>query len=398
MNKLWRRASGRIKDRNSLLMASLTRRSRYRDPDLEVAMIRATSHDDTFVDYKNAQRVFTWVRTSPTHLTIVLWALTRRVERTTDWIVALKSLILLHGVLCTKVPGTRKIGRLPFELLGFDDGYTQDGPRRWARNMFVRAYFGFVDLKSVVLATELKEEIVGPMVVVEEQDGGGSRLQLVRVQRWQDLLCSVLQVRPEGKGMMDDVLVMEAMDCMIIEVFELYSKICDGIATALMKIYTDKVGKEEAAMALDVLQKATKQGHDLSEYFAFCRRFGLLHASECPKIETIPEADFVELQRIINGPEVVTDFDNSSNCQGALVVVGERKEIDVVQERNKPWLKTVITNQWEIFDEDINKPGNGNGNAGVIIDPFAASYNFPPVLQFNPFVDYGSTPSQLVLA
>ncbi|XP_021764097.1 putative clathrin assembly protein At1g25240 [Chenopodium quinoa] len=388
-------------------MASLSRKTRHRHPDLEAALIRATSHDDSCVDYKNAQRVFMWVRTSPSHLIILLWALTRRLERTHDWIVALKSLILLHGVLCTKAPGTRKIGRLPFDLSGFQDGYIRDGPHRGACSSFVQAYFLFSDLKSVTLSAELQDEMALP-VIVEEKDG--IRMQLERVKRWQDLLEAVLHVRPYGSiRMTDEVVVLEAMDCMVIEVFELYSKICDGIAKALVKIYSNRMEKVEASMALDVVHRANKQGQDLSDYFEFCQIIGVLHATECPQIQQILEDDLLELEKIINGNGVSPSAamsgkadheekgsynqENPGTGTRTIVLVSERKDIDQM-ERDKPSLKTVITDKWEVFDEDISQAKNGGG---ALMDPFAASSNVPQATQSNPFIDYEGKPSQYVL-
>ncbi|XP_021857225.1 putative clathrin assembly protein At1g25240 [Spinacia oleracea] len=414
MKQLWRRASGKIKDRNSILMTSLTRKTKHRHPDLEAAVIRATSHDDSCVDYKNAQRVFMWVRTSPSHLVIFLWTLTRRLERTQDWIVALKSLILLHGVLCTKAPGTRKIGRLPFDLSGFQDGYIRDGPLRGACTSFVHAYFVFSDLKSVTLSAELHDEMELP-IIVEEKDK--IRMHLERVKRWQNLLETVLHVRPYGGiRMTDQVVVLEAMDCMVIEVYELYSKICDGIAKALLKIYSNRLGKAEASIALDVVHKANKQAQDLSDYFEFCQIIGVLRGTECPQIQHILEDDLLELEKIINGNGVsqsaaimsdkadYKEEGTSNHNTESIVAVSERKDIVNDMERKKPHLKTIITDKWEVFDEDISQAktgggGGGGGGGGALVDPFAASSNVPPPkIHFNPFIDYQGKPSQYVLS
>ncbi|XP_074304663.1 putative clathrin assembly protein At1g25240 [Silene latifolia] len=404
MKKLWRRATGKIKDRNSILMLSiLSRNSRYRQPDLEAAMIKATSHDDTHIDYKNARRVFTWVKTSPYHLMVFLCAVNHRTKRTQNWVVALKSLILLHGVLCTKAPGSRKIGRLPFDLSSFKDGQTRDGPRRKAYSQFVQAYFSFCDMKSLVLSAELRDEVAELLMEEAERERAGAMTVLVRVHRWQELLDTVLEVRPIGSGTANDVIVLEAMDCMVIEVFDLYSKICDGIAKGLMRIYKVKANKDVASMALDILHKASRQGCDLADYFHFCTKIGILHLTECPKIQKIPEDDFFVLKKIING-DTKDGFEEDGymkveNMKSALVVVHEARDFMVQnQGGNKPWLKTVISDKWEVFDEEISKYGNGTV---VVSDPFKASLNFPPVIQFNnPFIDFGgiTQASQLVLS
>lgn len=394
MKQLWRRAAGKIKDRNSILKSSISFNAGHKNPELERSVIIATSHDDSYVDYNHAQRVFMWVRTSPSYLIILLRALSSRIECTQDWVVALKSIILLHGVLCTQAPGTRKIGRLPFDLSGFKEGYIRDGNRREARSKFVQSYFMFLDLKSVTLSDELKDEMALPMMVDERDE---IQVQLVRIKRWQDLLDTVLHVRPRGTGtgMTNEVVVLEAMDCMVSEVLELYSKICDEIATALMEVYANRVGKVEASMALELLHKANKQGRILSDYFEFCQQIGLLPATECPKLQQIPEEDFIELEKIIDGTrdqlsaELTGKADlkgrdlksHENNCStGATMIAAEKKIIN-----QKSVLKTVITDKWEVFDEDMSKVGNAG--ALVLVDhPFAE--NVIPEIHFNPFIDY----------
>ncbi|KAJ6800742.1 putative clathrin assembly protein [Iris pallida] len=63
----WKRAAAAVKDKRSIYLAMLPlpRRAGHRSPDMEAAVIRATSHDERSVDYKNAARVFQWARTSP---------------------------------------------------------------------------------------------------------------------------------------------------------------------------------------------------------------------------------------------------------------------------------------------------------------------------------------------
>ncbi|KAG6757585.1 hypothetical protein POTOM_037903 [Populus tomentosa] len=64
-------------------------------PDLEAAIVNATSHDESYVDYRNAQRVFALIRDSPVSLKPLIWPLASR-----SWVVAIKGLMLMPGVFC----------------------------------------------------------------------------------------------------------------------------------------------------------------------------------------------------------------------------------------------------------------------------------------------------------
>jgi hypothetical protein len=61
-----------------LTVVSLSWQNRYRNSDLEAAIVKATSHDESYVDYRSAQRVFAWIRESPVSLKPLIWALASR--------------------------------------------------------------------------------------------------------------------------------------------------------------------------------------------------------------------------------------------------------------------------------------------------------------------------------
>ncbi|KDP38182.1 hypothetical protein JCGZ_04825 [Jatropha curcas] len=331
--KLWLRAAGALKDRTSLLVANLSPKGSYRNPDLETAIIKATSHNDSYVDYKNTQRVFAWVRASPVSMKPLIYALTTRMEKTQSWVVALKGLMLMHGVFCCKTQAVLRIGKLPFDLSNFTDGHSK--PRKmWGFNTFIRCYYSFLDQRSMLLYHQRK------------QTEDSILQELIKLKNLQCLLDLLLQIKPLNKNMRQ-TLILDAMDCVIIEIFDIYSKICNGIAKILLSIYS--VGKTEASMALRVLQKAVRQGEDLALYFDFCRDFGVFNAMEVPQVTNISEEDIRELERIINGFSDDTKED---------VVIST-----IVEEDNKPNnLKTIITEKWEVFEDDLKIFNERNEN------------------------------------
>ncbi|XP_030551663.1 putative clathrin assembly protein At1g25240 [Rhodamnia argentea] len=350
--KLWKKAAGALKDQNSLLITALSRRTHLRSPDLEAAVIKATSHDEARVDYRNAQRVFAWARTSPsTHLKPLVWAISSRAHRTRSWPVALKCLMLLHGVFCCKVPAVHRIGRLPFDLSDFADAHSSPS-KTWGHNALVRAYFNFLDHKSSFLYTDLKEirkvKLAGPEESI--------MAEIVMLQRLQSLLTLLLQVRPQAEGMRG-TLVLEAMDCVIIEIFDTYSKVCNLIARVLSRIYG--ASQAEASMALLVLRQANSQGDELAEFFDFCKFYGVLNASEFPKVERIPEEDFREVERMV--------YAGVEEESKAIVVSESGGGGSVLVQSSGKVLTTVVTNKWEIFDDDLKSLNGGNGTEWGIV-------------------------------
>ncbi|CAM8876460.1 unnamed protein product [Rhodiola kirilowii] len=342
--KLWKRASGALKDRTSIFASKLSRKTSYRNPDLQVAVIKATSHNEDIVDYKNVQRVFQWLSTSSSYSKPLIGAVSRRMDRTKSWVVALKGLMLIHGALRRKA--LQNIGRLPFDLSDFVD--RRSGLEKvWCFNAFVRSYFSYLDQRFAVAGRERSRE--ARVLKNRLNESISIAQELLRLDELQTLLDKVLRVKPLTCEMMRYNLVKEAMDSLIIEIFQIYGAICDRLARVLVNIYAS--GRLEAAMALRILKRATVQGHKLSEYFEFCRRYGLMSAVEVPTVVEIPDEDIKELERIINGvPEKIVEMEVERRKDESATVV----------------LKTTVTQKWEVFEEDAKVRNNGGKEQDMI--------------------------------
>lgn len=172
------------------------------------------------------------------------------------------------------------------------------------------------------------------------------RKELVLLQKLQNLVDLLMQIKPASTAVFVP-LVLHVMDVIIIEIYDIYSRICRGIALVIVNIYS--AGKAEATMALNLVQKATQQGEDLINYFEFCHEIGVVNASEFPVFDRVPEEGIHELEQIINRFDsdklMIMDIEDRDHEEKAIVVVEKKK--------NDNGLKTVITDNWEKFDEDF---------------------------------------------
>ncbi|KAH1040696.1 hypothetical protein J1N35_042439 [Gossypium stocksii] len=364
---LWKKVTGIIKDKNSIVWANFSGKSAFRNPDLEISIIKATSHDEYHIDKRNAQIVFSWIRASPISLRPLVWALSRRMEKTRSWVVAVKGLMLMHGVFYCKVPAVEKMGRLPFDLSSFTDGHTTSG-KTWGFNAFVREYYAFLDQRALVLSGKdnRKADKRSPMAQ-----------QLSKIQKLQSLQDMLLQVKPRAENMKLP-LILEAMDCIIIEIYDVYSRICTEITKVLLNIYSVK--KPEAATALKVLQKAMTQGEELSLFFESCKEFGVMNANEFPTVAQIPKEEVEELERIVNGASdmtMTTHEDSVGDCS-----IEENDETAAIVE-HKEALKTVITDKWVVFDENLKINEEKNNKKFSFAEETAALIEYVPVYNYH---------------
>ncbi|XP_047340240.1 putative clathrin assembly protein At1g25240 [Impatiens glandulifera] len=352
--KLWKKTTGAIKDQNTIFIASLSSRriSIHNNIDIQALVIKSTSHNEYKIDYRNSHRIFRLIPQSPAkHLQTFTWALTIRMEKTRDWVVALKGLILMHGVLCCRVPAVHKLGRLPFDLSSFNDGHLS-GTKSWPYNTFIRSYFAFLDSKSDLFSSFVREEKKNKDVVSMEPKQHVKAMNLFRLHKLQILLDLLIQIKPESMEIVQ-ILILEAMDSVIIEIFDVYSKICNGIAQLLPTI--DVSNRNESLQTLKILRKATQQGDKLSDYFEMCRKIGVMKASEQPVIPIIPIDEIRELERAINEEKAIVKMD-------------ENERISESRSRNDFY--TIITDEWEVFDENLIGIENGDENQLAIVEPW----------------------------
>lgn len=237
----------------------------------------------------------------------------------------------MHGIFCCNdVPAAQRIGRLPFDLSDFTDGHSNRS-NSWGFNLFVRNYFAFLDQRSaLVYQYQLHNKRKREKPILEQE--------LESLHEYQSLLDVLLEIKPRAHNMKVG-LILEAMDCMIIEIYDVYDRICNGIAKVLWRMRA--ATREEAAMALDVLQKAAKQGGQLSSYLDFCKDFGVSNAHDCPPVMQIQVRDIVELERLINGIP-------TGNDEGDLGIMYGEDEDELA-------LRTTVTDNWVIFEDDIKR-------------------------------------------
>ncbi|PNX95716.1 clathrin assembly protein [Trifolium pratense] len=158
--------------------------------------------------------------------------------------------------------------------------------------------------------------------------------ELKNLEELQRLIDMLLQIKPRNELNMNITLILEAMDCIMDEILEVYGKFRKEVNRVLVRV-CDMGGKEEANIGLDIVRKTQLQGEKLISYFDFCKEIGVLNHSGCPKIVRFNDEEIEELKRILKGGD-----------EKAIVVRDDSKKFE-------NGLKTVITDQWEVFLDDI---------------------------------------------
>ena len=124
---------------------------------------------------------------------------------------------------------------------------------------------------------------------------------LVSLKSMQGLLESLLQTRPETYSLhfpkKVSPLILEALDCIVIEIFDIYSRIRRATSIVLTRIY-ESAGTSEVTLALKIMRTAESQQDQLCSYFKFCRSMGVLNFKNDPTLKPLSE-DIRKLEQML---------------------------------------------------------------------------------------------------
>lgn len=152
-----RKAIGTVKDQTSIGIAKVASNVA---PDLEVAIVKATSHVDDPANEKYIREILNLTSYSRGYVQACVSSVSKRLGKTRDWIVALKALMLVHRLLNEGDPlfqeeilyATRRGTR----LLNMSDFRDEAHSSSWDHSAFVRTYAMYLDQRLELMLFDRK--------------------------------------------------------------------------------------------------------------------------------------------------------------------------------------------------------------------------------------------------
>ncbi|WOL13701.1 hypothetical protein Cni_G22478 [Canna indica] len=288
MPSILRQAIGAIKDQTSISLAKISKHS----SSLEVAVLKATSHDVAPTEDGHLAEVLLLSSTSPAAAVACAHALSRRIARTSNWVVALKSLLVvfhlvrqgstrfIHEALIGP-PGSRRL----LDLSGFRDHSA--AANSWDYTSYVRTFAIYVDarLESSV-GGKLRNLGWRPVTASTIFANMKTQLILDHIEQWQWLLDRAIGTRPTGPAKFDRI-VQFSLYFVVSETFILYRDISHGLSLLLCNFF--HLQHESWLKTLDICMKARKQFEELESFYDLCKKIGIARTSEYPCVQRISE-------------------------------------------------------------------------------------------------------------
>ncbi|CAK9869360.1 unnamed protein product [Sphagnum jensenii] len=306
-----RQALGVVKDQTSISIAKV---GGTKAPDLDVALVKACSHDE-FFDDRYVEEVLHMTSLSRGYVHACVVGLHKRLSKTHNWIVALKSLMLIHRLLREGDPSfehellhATHHGMRTLNLSHFRD---DSDSHSWDYSSFVRTFSLFLDERLDCLfsgTTSSSDRHPGGQSAHRRskysRDGSPSRshsrsryvdvpikemgvkMLLEKLPALQQLLERVLGCRPTGAAKTNS-LVQIALYPVVKESFQLYADISEGTTILLEGFF--EMEQRDTVKAFDIYNCSAKQSDELHNFYNLCKKYGIGRSSEYPTIQKISQ-------------------------------------------------------------------------------------------------------------
>ncbi|CAI9781777.1 unnamed protein product [Fraxinus pennsylvanica] len=296
----FRNVIGAVKDQTSIGLAKVGSSSSLSD--LEVAIVKATRHEEHPPDEKHIREILRLTCSSPQYVGACVSTISRRISKTRNWVVALKALMLIQRLLTEGNPAFAQeiffATRRGTRLLNMSDFRDRSRSNSWDYSAFIRTYALYLD-EHLEFKMQSKRGKHSAFAYDEEKEVGrkakGVRATPVcemknecifsRIHHLMQLLERFLACRPAGVAKYNRVVTV-ALYPIVKESFQLYYDI-----TEIIGILTDRFMELDIPNSVKVYEifcRVSKKYDDLDAFYVFCKSVGVARSAEYPDVEKIP--------------------------------------------------------------------------------------------------------------
>ncbi|XP_020199124.1 putative clathrin assembly protein At5g35200 [Aegilops tauschii subsp. strangulata] len=309
-----RKYVGALKDSTTVSIAKVN--SDYKQ--LDIAIVKATNHVERPAKEKYIRDIFMHLNSGRARADVAycIRALARRLSKTRNWAVALKTLIVIHRALREVDPSFRdeliSYGRSSGQMLHMSYFKDDSSPDAWDHSAWIRNYALFLEerLESFrVLNYDVELDPLG----TRDVDTTGLLAQLPALSQ---LLFRLISCQPHGSSSYNTI-IQHALSMVATESVRIQTAINDGILNLVDKFFD--MHRDDAIRALDIYKKALKQAGQLSGFYDTCKT---IHIGRDEKLLTIeqPPASFLQAME-----DYVRDAPLASKNQAVLAIEYNRK-------------------------------------------------------------------------
>ncbi|KAM3240636.1 hypothetical protein ACQJBY_053975 [Aegilops geniculata] len=301
----WRKAYGALKDSTRVGLAKV--HSDFKD--LDIAIVKATNHVECPPKERHVRKIFlaTSVTRPRADVAYCIYALSRRLSKTKNWTVALKTLIVIHRLLREGDPTFKEEflahshKRNLLHMARFKD---DSSPLAWDCSAWVRTYALFLE-ERLECFRNLKYDIETERLKRSPQHSAEAHSRtrtlpcldlMEHLPSLQQLLFRLMGCQPEGLAC-SNYLIQYALALALEESFKIYCAINDGIIN-LVDMFFD-MPRYDAIKALAIYKRASMQAENLADFYEFCKDLEFAMTFQFPTLRQPPPSFLAAMEEYI---------------------------------------------------------------------------------------------------
>nr|GMD02787.1 putative clathrin assembly protein At1g03050 [Ipomoea batatas]GME16188.1 putative clathrin assembly protein At1g03050 [Ipomoea batatas] len=299
-----RKAIGAVKDQTSISLAKVGGSASISD--LEVAIVKATRHEEYPPEEKHIREILCLTLYSRAYVGACVVTISRRLSKTKNWVVALKSLMLIHRLLSNGEQSYEQeiffATRRGTRLLNMSD-FRDSRSNFWDYSAFVRTYSLYLDellelrmqnrrgkqSKHSALATAI---VVACTPIAEMKN----EYLYSRIQHYIQILDRFLACKPAGAAR-SSRLVLVALYQVVKESFQVYYSMAEILGVLVDRFM--KLDIPDSRKVHEIFQRIAKQWDELEMFYSWSKAAGISRESEYPEVENYPKEKLDIMEEII---------------------------------------------------------------------------------------------------
>ncbi|KAG2713352.1 hypothetical protein I3760_04G173300 [Carya illinoinensis] len=329
-----RKALGALKDTTTVSLAKVN--SDYKE--LDIAIVKATNHVERPAKEKHIRAIFSAISATRPRADVAycIHALARRLSRTHNWAVALKTLIVIHRALREVDPTFHEelinYGRSRSHMLNMSHFKDDSSPNAWDYSAWVRMYALFLEERLECFRV-LKYDIETDRPRTKDLDTTELLEQLPALQQ---LLFRVLGCQPQGAAL-HNFAIQLALSMVALESIKIYQAISDGTVNLVDKFF--EMQRLDAMKALEIYRRAGQQAGQLSEFYEVCKDLDIGRGERFIKIEQPPSSFLQAMEEYVREAPRGSTFrkdqplDNKISAPKEVLAIEYNKAPEVQEER-----------------------------------------------------------------
>ncbi|XP_057417903.1 putative clathrin assembly protein At4g25940 [Lotus japonicus] len=352
--KSFRNVYGALKDSTKVGLAKVNSDNK----ELDIAVVKATSHAEYPPKERHVRKIFyaTSAHQPRADIAYCIHLLSKRLSKTQNWIVAIKTLIVIHRILREGDPTFREdlvsySRRIHFlQISNFND---DSSLLSWECSEWIRAYALFLEerlecyrILRYDIEFETKPSTISTKVNNRTRMLASDEL-LEQLTTLQKLLHCLIDCQP-GRLAFRNYLIQYALALVLKESFKIYCALNDGIIN-LVDAFFD-MSRYDAVKALHIYKIAMLQAVNLAHFYERCKDLDLARSFQFPTLRQPPHSFLITMEEYIK--EVPTSGSINEKQENDQTSQNEESESEESKETQAVEKQAEEVNEKELVDEE----------------------------------------------